>query len=270
MTIVVLGASGRIGSKLVNLLRQGCHDVVSASLSFGVNTVTGEGLEDAFEDAEVVIDVTNAPSFEDKAVLDFFETSTRNIITAEIQAGVSHHVALSVVGTDRLQASGYFRGKLAQEKLIRESSVPYTILRSTQFFEFLPSIANVDTDDEMVFVSPALIQPIASDDVVATLADIALSPPANGIVEVAGPESFNLAALVQQFLSETGDIRPVLMDSNARYFGARLSERSLIPSENPRIGSQSFDEWLRLFKLKANQPKHNEQPHRAVTFAYEN
>jgi uncharacterized protein YbjT (DUF2867 family) len=269
MTIVVLGGSGLIGNRLVNLLRQGCHDVVSASLSFGVNTLTGEGLDDAFEDAEVVVDVTNSPSFEDKAVLEFFETSGRNIIAAEIRAGVSHHVALSVVGTDRLQASGYFRGKLAQEKLIRESPIPCTILRSTQFFEFLPSIANSGTVEQTIHVSPSLVQPIASDDVAATLADITLNPPVNGIVEVAGPERFNLAALVQQFLSETGDSRTVMVDAAAPYFGVVLNDQSLMPGANPRIGSWSFEAWLRMFKVKANRLKQGEQPHHTAEFAYE-
>lgn len=268
MTIVVLGGSGLIGTKLVNLLRQGCHDVVSASLSFGVNTLTGEGLAEAFEDAEVVVDVTKPRSIEDEAALEFFETSGRNIIAAEIQAGVNHHVALSVVGTERLQASGHFRGKLAQETLIRQSPVPYTILRSTQFFEFLPSIVNSETIDQTVYLSPVLFQPIAADDVAATLADITLSPPVNGMVEVAGPERVSFAQLVKRYLSETGDTRTVVTDVNARYFGAALNDSSLTPGENALLGSWSFDTWLSMYKEKINRLKQNEQTHPAVAFVY--
>jgi uncharacterized protein YbjT (DUF2867 family) len=269
MTIVVMGGSGLIGSRLVNLLRQSCLDVVSTSLEDGVNTITGEGLDDVFEDAEVVVDLTNAPSFEDSAVLVFFETSGRNISAAEIKAGVQHHIALSFVGIDRLQESGYFRAKLAQENLIRAAPIPYTILRSTQFFESLPKIANLDTDDEMVFVPPVLVQPIAADDVAATLADIALSAPLNGIVEVAGPERANLAGLVQWYLQEMGYIRAVIVDGNARYFGAVLNKDSLIPGDNPRIGSQSFEEWLSITGVKTNGLKQDEQPRHSIQFAYE-
>ena len=251
MTTVVIGGSGLIGSKLVNMLWQSCADVVSTSLASGVNTVTGEGLDEALEDAEVVIDVTNSPSFEDGAVMEFFETSGRNIIAAEVKAGVKHHIALSVVGTDRLQESGYFRAKLAQEELIRESPVPYTILRSTQFFEFLRGIANSGTVGETAFVSPALFQPIASDDVAATLNDLVWSAPANGIVEVAGPERVRLAELVQRYLSETGDSRKVVADVNARYFGAVLNDSTLVPGENPRLGSQTFEVWVSQSSVKA-------------------
>jgi uncharacterized protein YbjT (DUF2867 family) len=244
MRIVVLGGSGLIGSKLVTLLRQESHDVVSASHASGLNTTTGEGLDDALAGAQVVVDVTNSPSFEDKAVLDFFEASGRHIVAAEVKVGVTHHVALSVVGTDRLQESGYFRAKLAQEHLIEASPIPYTILRSTQFFEFLGSIAQEGTVGETVHVSSALVQPIASADVAATLATIAVSPPVNGIVEVAGPERVSLAELVKRFLIKTGDSRQVLAESNARYFGVVLNDQSLTPGPNPSIGSTTFEEWF--------------------------
>jgi uncharacterized protein YbjT (DUF2867 family) len=250
MRIVVLGGSGLIGSKLVTLLRQGDQDVVSASHASGLNTVTGEGLDDALAGARVVVDVTNSPSFEDKAVLDFFETSGRHIVAAEGKAGVTHHVALSVVGTDRLPESGYFRAKLAQEHLIEESPIPYTILRSTQFFEFLGSIAQEGTIGQTVHMSPALVQPIAADDVAATLATIAVNPPVNGIIEVAGPERVSLADLVKRFLVKTGGSRQVLADSNARYYGIVLNDQSLTPGANPRIGSTSFEEWFSTSKLK--------------------
>jgi uncharacterized protein YbjT (DUF2867 family) len=244
MRIVVLGGSGLIGSKLVTLLRQEGQDVVSASHASGLNTVTGEGLDEALAGARVVVDVTNSPSFEDKAVLAFFEASGRHIVAAEGKAGVTHHVAVSVVGTDRLSESGYFRAKLAQEHLIEASPTPYTILRSTQFFEFLGSIAQEGTIEQTVHVSPALVQPIAADDVVATLATIAVSPPVKGIIEVAGPERVSLADLVKRFLVKTGDSRQVLADSNARYYGAVLNDQSLTPGANPRIGSTTFEAWF--------------------------
>lgn len=251
MIIVVIGENGLIRPKLVDLLRQSCLDVVSTYLDDTVNLLTGEGLDEALEDAEVVVDITNSPSFEDKAAREFFETSARNIIAAEVKADVKHHIALSVVGIDHLQESGYFRAKLAQEKLIRESPVPFTILRSTQFFEFLRGIANSGTIGETVFLPPALVQPIAADDVAATLADIALSDPVNGIVEVAGPECFSFAALVRRFLLETGDTRAVIADGTTRYFGARLNDNLLTPGENPRLGSQSFEAWLSQSRVKA-------------------
>jgi uncharacterized protein YbjT (DUF2867 family) len=216
-----------------------------------VNTLTGEGLADALAGAQVVVDVTNSPSFEDKAVLDFFTTSGHHIAAAEAKAGVQHHVALSVVGTERLQESGYFRGKLAQENLIKESPIPYTILHSTQFFEFLGGIAQSGTDGQTVSLSPALIQPIASDDVAATLADVAVSPPLNGMVEVAGPDRYSLAELVQCYLTKTNDARRVLVDANARYFGAQLNEQTLTPGANPRLGTTNFEAWFRAFKPKA-------------------
>ena len=251
MKIVVLGGSGLIGSKLITLLRRGGHDAVSASLASGVNTITGVGLAEALAGAQVVVDVTNSPSFEDKAVLDFFETSGRNIIAAEVKAGVKHHVALSVVGADRLPDSGYLRAKVAQEKLIKASPIPYSILRSTQFFEFTGGIANSATVDGTAHVSPALFQPIASDDVVANLADVTVNAPVNGIVEVAGPERISMAELVKRFLLETGDSRQVVADTNARYFGTVLNDQSLTPSANPRLGSKRFEEWLSASKVKA-------------------
>jgi uncharacterized protein YbjT (DUF2867 family) len=251
MRIVVLGGSGLVGSKLVTRLRQEGQDVASASHASGLDTVTGEGLDAALAGAQVVVDVTNSPSFEDKAVLDFFETSGRHIVAAEGNAGVTYHVALSVVGTDRLPESGYFRAKLAQERLIQASPIPYTILRSTQFFEFLSSIAQEGTIGQTVHVSPALVQPIAADDVAATLASVAVSLPVNGIVEVAGPERVRLSDLVQRFLSKTGDARQVLADSDARYYGLVLNDQSLTPGANPRLGSTTFDEWFGTSRPKA-------------------
>jgi uncharacterized protein YbjT (DUF2867 family) len=250
MRIVVLGGSGLIGSKLVALLREEGQDVVSASHSSGLNTVTGDGLDEALVGAQVVVDVTNSPSFEDQPALDFFESSGRHIVAAEAKAGVTHHVGLSVVGTDRLQDSGYFRAKLAQERLIEASPIPYTILHSTQFFEFLGSIADEGTVGETVHVSSALFQPIAADDVAATLATIAVSPPVNGIVEVAGPDRVSMAELVQRFLSKTGDARQVVADSTARYYGLLLNDESLTPGANPRLGSTTFDVWF-----SASHPK---------------
>jgi uncharacterized protein YbjT (DUF2867 family) len=244
MRIVVLGGSGLIGSKLVTLLRQEDQDVVSASHSSGLNTVTGEGLDEAVAGAQVVVDVTNSPSFEDKAALDFFANSGRHIVAAEVKAGVTHHVALSVVGTDRLQESGYFRAKMAQERLIEESPISYTILRSTQFFEFLGSIADESTVGHTVRVPPALFQPIAAAGVAAALATIAVSPPVNDIIEVAGPDRVSMANLVQRYLSKIGDSRQVVADSNARYYGLVLNDESLTPGANPRLGSTTFEEWF--------------------------
>jgi uncharacterized protein YbjT (DUF2867 family) len=251
MRIVVLGGSGLIGSKLVNLLRQAGQDVVSASHASGLNTVTGEGVDEALAGAQVVVDVTNSPSFEDKAALDFFENSGAHIVAAEVKAGVTHHVALSVVGTDRLQENGYFRAKMAQERLIEASPIPYTILHSTQFFEFLRSIADEDTVGQTVRVSPALFQPIAADDVAATLATIVVSPPLNGIVEVAGPDRVSMADLVQRYLSKTGDARQVVADSNARYYGLILNDESLTPGAHPRIGATTFEEWFSTYKPRS-------------------
>lgn len=244
MKIVVIGGSGLIGKKLVNNLRQLGHEVVAASPSSGINTITGEGLADALTGAQVVVDVANSPSFEDKAVLEFFETSGHNLLAAETVAGVGHHVALSVVNADRLPDSGYMRAKVAQEKLIKDSLIPYTILRATQFFEFLSGIAQSNTDGQTVRLSPALVQPIAADDVAAALTDVTIGAPLNGTIEVAGPEKFRLDHLVQRFLSANNDARKVITDIHARYFGIELNDHSLTPGDNPRIGSTNFDQWL--------------------------
>jgi uncharacterized protein YbjT (DUF2867 family) len=242
--IVVIGGSGLIGAKLVNNLRQRGHEVVAASPSSGVNTVTGEGLADALKGAQVVVDVANAPSWEDKAVLDFFETSGRNLLAAEAATGVIHHVGLSVVGTERLLASGYFRAKMAQEKLIKASQIPYTIVRATQFFEFVGSIAQLANEGATVRLPSVLMQPIVSDDVAAALADVALGEPINGTVELAGPEQIRLDELVRQFLSATGDSRKVITDARARYYGIEVNDQSLVPGHNPRLGSMHFAAWL--------------------------
>jgi len=244
MKIVVIGGTGLIGSKLVNKLRQLGHEVVAASPSSGVNSITGEGLAEAFAGAQVVVDVTNSPSWEDKAVMEFFVTSTRNQLAAESAAGVGHHVALSVVGTDRLLASGYFRAKIAQEDMIKASGVPYTILRSTQFFEFVGGIAQEATDGQTVRLPSALMQPIVSDDVAAALADIALGAPVNGTVEVAGPEPIRLDELVRRYLNANRDTRQVITDPRARYYGLEVNDQSLTPGDNPRIGPTRYEEWL--------------------------
>jgi uncharacterized protein YbjT (DUF2867 family) len=243
--IVIIGGSGLIGRKLVTNLRQQEHEVVPASPSSGVNTVTGEGLDKALKGADVVIDVANAPSWEDKAVLEFFETSGRNLLAAEAAAGVNHHIALSVVGTDRLLASGYFRAKLTQEKLIEASKIPYTIVRATQFFEFAHSIADHATENSTVRVPPVLMQPIAADDVAAALADVALAEPMNGMIEIAGPDQIRQDELVRQFLNATDDARKVIPDANARYYGLKVNDQSIVPGPNPRLGEIHFADWLR-------------------------
>jgi|SRR4051812_9352995 uncharacterized protein YbjT (DUF2867 family) len=245
MKIVVIGGSGLIGTKLVNSLREAGHDVVAASPSSGVNTLTGEGLAEAMAGAQVVVDVANSPSFEEPAVLEFFQTSGRNLLSAETAAGVRHHVALSVVGSDRLPDSGYLRAKMAQEALIRASRIPYTIVRSTQFFEFTGGIAKDATRGETVRLSPAQVQPIASDDVVAALADVAVGAPANGTIEIAGPERLGLEELVRLYLSANKDPRQVIADAHARYFGTEINDRSLTPGDNPRVGPTHFGDWLR-------------------------
>jgi uncharacterized protein YbjT (DUF2867 family) len=245
MKIVVIGGSGLIGKKVVMNLRQRGHEVVAASPSSGVNSVTGEGLAQALAGAQVVVDVANAPSWEDNAVLAFFETSGRNLLTAEAAAGIGHHVALSVVGTDRLLASGYFRAKLAQEKLIKASPIPYTIVRATQFFEFVGGIAQSATGGQTVRVPPVLMQPIASDDVAAVMADVALAVPLNGTVELAGPESIRQDDLVRQFLNATGDTRVVITDPKALYYGIAVNDQSLTPGDHPRLGATRFEDWLR-------------------------
>ncbi|MFL6585031.1 MAG: SDR family oxidoreductase [Chthoniobacterales bacterium] len=244
MKIVVIGGTGLIGKKLVNTLRERGHEVVAASPSSGVNTVTGEGLARALAGAQVVVDVANVPSWEDKAVLDFFETSGRNLLAAEAAAGVRHHVALSVVGTERLLTSGYFRAKMGQENLIKASQLPYTIVRATQFFEFVGSIAQLATEGQTVRLPPVLMQPIVSDDVAAALADVALGEPMNGMVELAGPEAIRQDELVRRFLSATGDPRKVITDDGALYYGIKVNDQSLTPGDNPRIGPTRFDDWL--------------------------
>ena len=246
MKIVVIGGSGLIGKKLIPLLRERGPEAVSASPSSGVNTLTGEGLAGALKGTQVVVDVSNSPSFEDKAVLEFFETSTRNILAAEAAASVGHHVALSVVGAGRLPDSGYMRAKVAQERLIKGGKVPYTILRATQFFEFLRAIAGPGTDGGAVRLPDAPMQPVAADDVAAALADVAVGPPANATLELAGPEAQSMAAFVRQALAASGDTRAVVVDPQARYFGAALDARGLTPDgANPRIGPTRFEEWLR-------------------------
>jgi uncharacterized protein YbjT (DUF2867 family) len=242
--IVIIGGTGLIGTKLANRLREKGHEVVAASPNTGVNTITGEGLAEALAAAQIVVDVANSPSFEDKAVLAFFETSGRNLLAAEAKAGVKHHVALSVVGTDRNPDSGYLRAKLAQEKLIKAGKIPYTILRSTQFFEFVNAIAQSASDGNTVRLSPAFLQPIVSDDVADALADVALAAPVNGIIELAGPERISLDDLVRRFLRAKKDQREVVADVHARYFGAEINDRSLTPGANPRIGKTRFEEWL--------------------------
>src|SRR5438045_2602782 len=250
MKIVVIGGSGLIGSKMVNILRQRGHEVVAASPSMGVNTVTGEGLAKALDGAQVVVDVANSPSFEDKPALEFFETSGRNLLAGEAAAGVKHHVALSVVGTDRLlgsgpgSLSGYFRAKMAQENLIKASGIPFTIVHATQFFEFVKNIAQSATDGSTVRLSPVLMQPMVSDDVAAAVADVALGKPMNAIVEVAGPDKIRQDELVRQFLTATGDPRKVVTDANAGYYGIQVNDQSLVPGHNPRLGSMHFAEWL--------------------------
>jgi uncharacterized protein YbjT (DUF2867 family) len=251
MKIVVIGGSGLIGTKLVKNLRQHGHEVVAASPSSGVNTITGEGLAKALTGAQVVVDVANAPSFEDKAVLEFFETAGRNLLGAEAAAGVKHHVALSVVGTDHLLASGYFRAKMAQENLIKASPIPYTIVRATQFFEFVGAIAQSATDGQMVRLPPALMQPIVSDDVAAALADVAVEEPLNGTVELAGPEPIRMDELVRRFLSANRDARQVTTDVHAGYFGTAVNDQSLTPGDNPRIGPTRFEDWLTHFVPQA-------------------
>ena len=244
MKIVVIGGSGLIGKKLVKNLRQQGHEVVAASPSLGVNTVTGEGLAEALAGAQVVVDVANAPSWEDKAVLEFFETSGRNLLAAEAAAGVGHHVALSVVGTDRLLASGYFRAKMAQENLIKASPIPYTIVRATQFFEFVGGIAQSATEGQTVRLPPVLMQPIVSDDVATVMADAALAEPLNGTVDLAGPEPIRQDDLVRQFLNATRDARTVITDSKTLYYGIAVNDQSLTPGDNPRLGPTRFADWL--------------------------
>jgi uncharacterized protein YbjT (DUF2867 family) len=242
--IVVIGGSGLIGSKLVTKLREHGHEAVAASPNSGVNTLTGEGLAEALKGSSVAVDVSNAPSWEDTAVMKFFETSTRNLLAYEAAAGVGHHVALSVVGTERLLESGYFRAKIAQENLIKGSSIPYSIMRATQFFEFVKGIADLSTDDNTVRLPGALIQPIAADDVASAVCRIAMGSPVNGIVEVGGPEQFPLYELVRRGLAARKDPREVVADPRARYYGIELSERTLVPGADAQLGETRFETWL--------------------------
>jgi uncharacterized protein YbjT (DUF2867 family) len=245
MKIVVIGGSGLIGSKTIAILRQRGHEVAAASPRSGVNTITGEGVAAAVAGAQVVIDLTNSPSFEDKAVLEFFETSGRHLLPAEAAAGVRHHVALSIVGIDRSPEIGYFRAKVAQETLIKASGVPYTIIRSTQFLEFLPGVAGSGAVGNDVRISPGLFQPIAADDVASFVAEVALAAPQNGIIEIAGPERAPFNDIVARYLKAVSDPRHVVRDPEARYFGGRVEELSLVPLGEARLGRIGFDEWFR-------------------------
>jgi len=244
MKIVVIGGSGLIGTKLVNKLQEQGHEAVAASPKTGVNTLTGEGLAEVLKSASVVVDVANSPSWEDADVMKFFETSTRNLLDYEAAAGVRHHVALSVVGTERLLESGYFRAKIAQENLIKGSSIPYSIIRATQFFEFVKGIADLSTADNKVLLPPALIQPMAADDVASAVGRIAIGSPVNGTVEVGGPEQFRLDELVRRYLAARKDPREVVTDPHARYYGVELSERTLVPGDDARLGETRFETWL--------------------------
>ena len=244
MKIVVIGGSGLIGAKLVDKLRQDGHDPLAASPDSGVDTITGEGLAEALEGAQVVVDVANAPALVDAAVLDFFRTSSCNLLSAEAAAGVGHHVTLSVVGTDRLPDSGYLRAKVAQEQLVKAGPIPYTIVRATQSFEFIGRLADSSTDGDAVLLPPALVQPEAADDVAGTLADVAVGAPLNDTVELVGPEAFPLDELARRVLSATDDPREVTADPQARYFGAELDDQSLIPGDDARIAPTRFEDWL--------------------------
>ncbi|MFZ1880218.1 MAG: SDR family oxidoreductase [Gaiellaceae bacterium] len=244
MKVVVIGGTGLIGSKLVEKLREDGHEPLAASPDTGVNTLTGEGLAEALEGAQVVVDVANAPLWDDAEVLDFFQTSSRNMLAAEVAAGVQHHVALSVVGADRLPQSGYLRAKIAQEELVKAGSVPYSILRATQFFEFIGRIADSGADGDTIRLAPVYVQPESADDVAAALAEVAESEPVNGIVELGGPEQFRLDELARRVLSANNDPRPVMPDAHARYFGAELDDHSLTPGSNARIAPTRFEDWL--------------------------
>jgi uncharacterized protein YbjT (DUF2867 family) len=244
MKIVVIGGSGLIGSKVVACLNEEDHDAVAASPDSGVNTLTGEGLPEVLEGAEVVIDVSNSPSFEDEAVMEFFTTSTTNLLAAENEAGVQHHVALSVVGTERLTESGYFRAKIAQERLIEDAAIPYTIVHATQFFEFVRSIAEAATDGDTVRLAHVLIQPIAADDVAAAVCEISQRAPADSVIEIAGPEQFYLDEFIRDGLKAKSDPRTVVEDPEARYFGAELQERTLVPDNAVHLGELRFEDWL--------------------------
>ena len=245
MKIVVIGGTGLIGSKTVERLRKKGHDVLAAAPNTGVNTLTGEGVADAVKGASVVIDLANSPAFDEKSALDFFRTAGHNLLAAEAAAGVKHHIALSVVGTERLQNSGYFRGKQAQEDLIKDSGIPYTIVHSTQFFEFTGAIAQSGAKNQDVHVSSAMFQPIAADDVADVMSDVALGSPVNHIIEIAGPDRVRMSDLVTQYLKATNDPRKLIADPHALYFGIELDDSTLVPGDNPRIGAVRFDDWLK-------------------------
>ena len=250
MKIVVIGGSGLIGSKLVTKLREQGHEAIAASPNSGVNTLTGEGLAEALKSASVVVDVSNSPSWEDAAVMNFFETSTRNLLAYAAAAGVGHHVALSVVGSERLVESGYFRAKIAQENLIKGSSMPHSIVRATQFYEFVKGIADFSTDGNKVGLPPVLIQPMAADDVASAVGRVALGAPANGTVEVGGPEKFCLDELIRRGLAARKDPRVVVADPRARYYGIKVEERTLIPEDDAKLGQIRFQDWLAQGNLK--------------------
>jgi uncharacterized protein YbjT (DUF2867 family) len=258
MKILVIGGTGLIGSKLVTKLRENGHDAAAASPNTGVNSVTGEGLREALRGAQVLVDVSNSPDWADDAVMHFFQTSSRNLLASEAAAGMGHHVALSVVGTDRLSESGYFRAKLAQEKLIEDSSIPYSIVHATQFFEFVNGIADAATDRNIIRLPPALIQPMAADDVAVALAEVAVGPPLHGIVEIAGPEQFRLDELIRGALKARNDSREVISDPEARYYGINPSERTLLPGDDAHIGNTQFDAWLS--NATAQTPRHDSHP----------
>lgn len=250
MKVVIIGGTGLIGSKVTARLRELAHDIIPAAPNTGVNTITGEGLDDALRGADVVVDVANSPSFEDQDVMDFFQTSGRNLLAAEARAGVQHHVALSIVGTDRLQESGYFRAKRVQENLVISSGIPYSIVRSTQFFEFLKGITDAATSGQEVRLAPVGIQPIASDDVAFRITEVVTGKPINGTIEIAGPNKYMLPDLVSQYLTQLEDKREVKVDEDARYFGARLDAQTLVPEGNARLGITDFETWLQSSMVK--------------------
>jgi uncharacterized protein YbjT (DUF2867 family) len=256
MQVVVIGGSGLIGSKLVTKLREQGREAVAASPKSGVNTLTGEGLAEALKGASVVVDVSNSPSWEDSAVMKFFETSTRNLLASEVAAGVRHHVALSVVGSERMLESGYFRAKIAQENLIKDSSIPYSIVRATQFFEFVKGIADISTDGDKVRLPHVLFQPMAADDVASAVGKVAIGSPVNGTVEVGGPEKFRLDELVRRGLAAWKDPREVVADPHARYYGIEVKERTLVPGDDARLGETRFETWLTLPASKAAAATH--------------
>jgi len=251
MKIVVIGGTGLIGSKVVAKLGALGHEAIPAAPNSGVNTLTGEGLGEALKDAQVVVDVSNSPSFEDTAVMNFFQTSTRNLLSNEAAAGVGHHVALSIVGTERLPDSGYMRAKVAQEKLIKEGSIPYSIIHATQFFEFVKRIADEATTDNTVHLPPVLFQPIAAEDVASAVCKVAAGSPLNGTIEIAGPEQFRFDELIRKQLNALNDSREVIADPHARYFGTELSENSLVPVGDAQLGEIHFEDWLKLSTSKA-------------------